>query len=741
MDRTLLEIFATEQTEHIERIRKALDVLKSVPAGAATSVFDELLRRAHTLKGASRAVGLELTEQLVHRLESVFVGWRAQNHSPSDDERLMVFRALDGIEDILAWALGTRSEPDAASLLSILDHQPVSDTQPAAIANPGSQSESEQQVPSAGSPSGEMITVSAGLLDEVIRSISQLVHVSHAGEGRVDSVSVHVDRVEQMVEDYARLRRNCGGYIRHHAGTEEFRPVQECFDYLDSRLWSLLLDARNARTAQNQYKRGLRVRVEEAHDAAWRARMTPAHTAFRVFGAMIRDLAAQEGKRVDYRVEGLDLQADREVLQALKDPVMHILRNSVSHGIELPEERLAAGKEEEGVISLQLRVRGERLLLSIQDDGRGLNLAALADRAVRQRLMSESSARIAPPDVLARLIFQPGMSTSSVVTSLSGRGMGLSAVEQRVSALHGDIRVRTWEGKGVRISISVPLTTSTQNVLLVREGVHVFALPVAFVERLLRFRPAEVRIIDGEESLAIDDRPVRITRLADLLGIPVAENEGETTNAASNPIFNAAVLTSGEEVIAVVVEEFLEEREALVKETRLGPAAAGWSAGAIALEDGSVAIMLNVGRLMQGDIASPDGRAKASFQAPQFEQKRNRILVVDDSVTTRAMERSLLEAHGYEVKVAVDGLEAWNAVRTDPPDLVISDVSMPRMDGFQLLSQMKQDRDTAKIPVILVTSLESREEQERGLSLGADAYIVKRKFDQRELLRIVRQIV
>jgi two-component system chemotaxis sensor kinase CheA len=735
MDRTLLEIFAAEQTEHVRQIRSLVDMLASQAPETSNSVFDELLRRAHTLKGAARAVGLEPTERLIHGLESLFAKWRTRTAAPDAEGRAIVSRVLDGVEDILGWALGTRSEPAAGSLLAALDAllpegSRVPAVPPAASGKQMPQpSEPETKPAPAAGTTTELVRVNTAVLDEVVRSASQLMHATYADEGASRRIARHAQVVEQTLEEYSVLRRSCSPYIRHNAGNPEFRPVVECFEYLDRQLRQVLTDARGAATAQEQYRRALRLRVEEVHENACRARMTPAGTVFGGFGAMVRDVASQESKQIDFRGEGLEIQADREVLQALKDPIMHILRNAVSHGIETPDERIAQGKPENGLIRLRIESRGDHLLLAVEDDGRGLDMRAVSRQAVHQGLMTEAAVNAASPDTLARLIFHPGMTTCTAVTRLSGRGMGLSSVAQTVTSLRGEVHVRHHAGHGLTIALSVPMSISTQHVLLVKEGSQIFGLPAAFVEGLCRFRPADVRVIDGAESIVVDQRPVPLVRLADLLEFAETRGNSETTEPAVHPIHQAVVLVFGGHRSAVVVEALLDERETLIKDSGLPKELAGWSAGAIALEDGSVAVMLSPGRLVQG--FEPGGPSpRTSFQAEPAEERKFRILVVDDSVTTRAMERSLLEAHGYEVRLAVDGVEAWSAIRDDPPDLVISDVSMPRMDGFQLLERMKSEQSSARIPVILVTSLESREEQERGLSLGADAYIVKRKFDQ-----------
>jgi two-component system chemotaxis sensor kinase CheA len=277
--------------------------------------------------------------------------------------------------------------------------------------------------------------------------------------------------------------------------------------------------------------------------------------------------------------------------------------------------------------------------------------------------------------------------------------------------------------------------------VLVGCGGHTFALPARNVERLCRVRMEEIEAADGGEAVRIGGQAVPLARLADLLEIPAPRADASSEAAGDNgrAALPAAVLLAGERRLGVIVDAFLDERETVVKELGLAPSAMGLATGGVPLEDGTVAVLLNVSAVFERFRSKRGAPGLKAAETPA--RKRSRVLVVDDSITTRSLERSILEAHGYEVRVAVDGVEALAKLRAEQSDLVIADVRMPRMDGFELLEHMKRDPELARIPVIVVTSLESREDQERGLSLGADAYIVKRKFDQRELLNTVRQIL
>ena len=425
------------------------------------------------------------------------------------------------------------------------------------------------------------------------------------------------------------------------------------------------------------------------------------------------------------------MQADRLVLQALKDPLMHALRNAVCHGIEPPDDRRRLGKDAVGRVSLGLEVHGNRLHVVVEDDGRGIDSRAVAAQAVRQRLLTEAEAAAAGPEELNRLVFRPGFSTASKITELAGRGMGLSVVHEAVTRLQGGVELIGLAG-GTRLRITVPLSVTAQRLLLVSSGGQSFAVPAHGVERLCRVRPNDVELVGGRPMLLLESEPTRLQPLTRLLGLADEEPRDPM------PV---VVVRSGPRRMAVSVGELLGVRDSLIKD--LGSPAYRddrW-AGGILLEDGSVCLVLNPASLF--DPARPAGVTVSAAAPPPrpAATKTRTILVVDDSLTTRTLEKSILEAHGYRVVLALDGMEALARMRDSLPDLVISDVQMPRLDGFGLLEQIKKDPRLARVPVIIVTSLEKREDQERGLALGADAYVVKRKFDHEELLHTVQQIL
>ncbi len=713
VDRSLLAIFAGEQAEHVASLRNLLG------SGDAELVAVELMRRMHTLKGAARAVGLEKTEKLTHQAEEVLSRVRQGTLEWGEPVQRALSDTLDAIEDVLAATIADREPPETAGIEERLAR--MAGLPDSVEGRPREAPPLEASPPAAALT--DLVRVNLNSLDDLIRDSSQLM-VDATVEADHARGEAHSERVDEVAKEWQRLRRAAGSAGRELSSHPQFHAIAECLAFADSRLAAIGREAHAIAMSSRNIARGLRERAERVYQSACRLRTTPAEAVLGGFGPMVRDLAQQEGKQIAFHAEGLETHADRLVLQGLRDPVIHVLRNAVSHGIETPEERTRAGKNIQGTIRLRLLSRGDRLALWIEDDGRGLDYEAIAREARIRGLADEE---------ITGVIFQPGFSTSKTVTDVSGRGMGLSIVQRSVDRLRGEVAVRPGREGGTLVALSVPLSISTQHVLLVETAGQIFGISAAFVESIISTQPSAIRIVNGRESVVSEAGPVGLARLSALLGLNPTPREDSTA-------IPCVILRLGERRAAIAVDHLVDEREAIIKDTNLPDSASGLTAGGIPMEDGSVAVMLNVNGLFERFGRNREAPAIAPPPAKR-QPPKNRILVVDDSLTTRSLEKSILEAHGYEVQLAVDGLEALERLRVDVPDLVISDVMMPRMNGFQLLEKIKGDEATKDLPVILVTSLESREEQQTGLTLGADAYIVKRKFDQRELLNVIRQIL
>jgi two-component system chemotaxis sensor kinase CheA len=697
-------------------------------------------REVHTLKGAARSVSLLEVEALCQALEAVL--------SRVTRGRLGITRpVLDLLHEGAGLASRLLSEgPAAANVRELVTRleQVVNEAGVEAVAPGvgGQGSEARDQAPS---PSPQPLTpalpadtirVATARLDMLLLQAEDLLAPKLAAGERVREARALAEALEAGVR---------GG------GLGQAREL----------LGQLIRDQRTIAGT-----------VEGLLEEMRRLRMMPASTILDLFPRMVRDLAREHGKEVEWTVEGAELEVDRKVLEVMKDPLIHLIRNAIDHGIELPEARAQAGKPSQGRLTVRIAaLEGNQIELCVEDDGAGIDLTRVRAAAVRARLLTAEVAEALPDDAALDLIFRSGVSTSPIITDVSGHGLGLAIVKERVEGLGGQIRVTTQVGSGTRVAMCLPATIATFYGLLVQAGGQPFLLPLEAVERAIRIAPEEVESVEGRDAIRWNGQALSLARLSDILGLAHGEQpsavcppslalplkgggkgggepDGRRQKAEDahpaiphppSPKFSCVIVAGGEERAAFIVEEILGNQEVLVKELRPPLIRVRNVAGAGLLGTGQVVLILRPTDLLNSIRQAPHPSAPPA--APRDEGRQRVILVVDDSITTRTMEKNLLEAAGYQVRVAVDGLEAWTVLKTEAVDLVVSDVDMPRLDGFELTARIRADKKLADLPVILVTVLDSREYKERGIEAGANAYIVKSSFDQSNLLEIIRRLI
>ncbi len=745
----LLEAFQIEYREHLEAIRGLLEELSQRPDGSGIAQLDETFRRAHSLKGAARAVDLPPVEQIAHRLETLFAKIRNGEIKLDGTVKGVIGRVLDTIEDWVAANSAALALPDTAVAMSELDAlleggQPVAARKPTvpppppppppvtpSEASPPPAEEIERPAPAR---ADETVRVRAVHLDRLLRSSNELVTETMI-QRQLTHQLVDIDRsLANFDKQWRRVRKTASSMIREVADHDRSSALDRQFEALEQSLRVLTRDARGNRRLQQKTGWTLRQLGGELQQEVRQVRMVPAESIFGGFRKMVRDLARDAGKKVEVQVAGLDVEADRMVLQGLKDPVMHLLRNALSHGVEQPEIRAMAGKSPHATVSLRFDVSDGRLVVLVEDDGKGVDYDAIRRKAVERGALSEAEASGLERQALLDLIFDPGFSTARVVDDLSGRGMGLSVVREAAAMMNGTVEVRRREPAGTCFRLSVPLSVSTQRLFLVECQGHVYALPTEGVDRLYRVKADDVGTVEGKSVVFLGGAQLPLLSLAHLLAL------GESAVTVTRNVVPLVVLKNGERRVAVAIDGFLSIREGLVKDIGVPGARGTMVAGGMLLEDGTIALVLNPFEIVETFRKSGSIRVLTTVEKP-VERRVPVILVVDDSLTTRTLEKSILEAHGYQVRLAFDGLEALTRLRAEHIDLIISDIQMPRLDGFGLLQAIKADAALKSLPVILVSSLEAREDRERGLALGADAYVVKRKFDQKELLETIGQFL
>ncbi|HEX6958817.1 MAG TPA: hybrid sensor histidine kinase/response regulator [Ferrovibrio sp.] len=724
----LLATFRTELQEHCGNLERGLLELEACDLERRQHVLESLFRTAHSLKGAARSVNVELVEHCCHWLEEVF-GAERRGTIHIDNARLeLCLKAADAIRDA---GLRLEREQDLSS-----GPLPVLLPQLAAMASDAKASPQRLEVPAArpkaaSEPAATDMAVRLlpAQLDALSQKSTNLVMVGRRPLAQLDRMADLIDRVRQR-----RLDRGLRGTADRPAapqsvaaGTTEAAPAG------GSRLRRDLIDL------EKDLQAIVRVLTEDLHDLGLAIseldgdvqsiRMSPFSEACERLPRVLRDLAAATGKKVELILRGEDVRVDRTILQRLRDPLLHMVRNAVSHGIESPEVRAAAGKPATGRITVSARLRGSTVEIMVGDDGAGLDFSK-----IREHARAQAIPEVADERGLAETIFLSGFSTASAVSRISGRGVGLDVVKSEVEAMRGVVAVETESGRGTRFILSLPLTLSTVRGLLVQAGNADFAIDTFLVSKILRLPAGAVLSAQGRSVLQLDGKVIPVASLADLLGLP-KQGVDRTGKLA------IVVLASAQGSAAIIVDGLNAERELVVQalDWRLQRSSA-ISAAAV-LPDGSIALLLNAAELIAAARASSAGRtALASYQEEAGETMR-RILVVDDSITTRTLEQNILEAAGYEVILASDGLEAWHLLQERAVDLIVSDIEMPRMDGFALTEAVRSSPRLSGIPIVLVTALASEDHRLRGMQAGADAYLVKSAFDQETLLDAVRQVL
>ena len=471
----------------------------------------------------------------------------------------------------------------------------------------------------------------------------------------------------------------------------------------------------------------------DIEDEVLGARLLPAALLLPPLERLVRDLSQQLGKRVRLRFSGADLELDRKIIDGLRDPLMHMVRNALDHGFETPALRIETSKPLEGTLLLQVTSDGATVKVCLSDDGAGIDTAAVQCRAVTKGLIDASQSLTEAR--IHELIFEPGFSTAATVTETSGRGVGMDVVRENVAQLGGHIAVHSSAGLGSSFTLRLPVQLATSRVLLVRLNAgQLVALPTRDLERTGRIRPAQITWVAGSSTVQFEGQALALASLGGLLGV-MAESVGEWLEYV---IVNA----SNGQRLACAVAALVGEQEVVVKRLSYPLQAAAHLSGAALLGSGELVPILNVAAMIERHQQGGAGQLLTQRQpTPSPQPKRRRILVVDDSVTTRTLERSILEAAGFETRTAMDGLQALELLRSFNAELVLSDVEMPHLDGFGLTQEIRRDPRTQHIPVILVTSLDRPEHKERGALAGADAYIVKSDFNQQTLLETIGRLL
>jgi two-component system chemotaxis sensor kinase CheA len=781
----LLAAFRVEAEEHIQAIAAGLLELEKAPEGHdKAQIVEAMYREAHSLKGAARSVNMDRVETICQSMESVFGELKAGRLHPSVQTFDTLHRATDAMSaelsqsgsadveglvreldghlktdqvGIASGKLVVKSQPRAASSRRKKTSQAKSDDEAKQGAHDHDNTlmHSQTSIESADpeltpkpqrSLQSNTVRIPVHKLDPLLRQVEEMVSVKLSSSQRVKDLASIMSLMGSWKQKWSSLTSNDRSVARILAGTDKVEVelgqthLSKLVDFLqwnESCLTTLEEKLRILKASTESDSRTHGQMVDDLLEDMMNVLMLPCSSLMEVFPKLVRDLARDAGKEVNLEIRGQDLEIDRRILEQMKDPLIHLVRNSIDHGIEMPEERERRGKPRQGTITVAFsQVSGNQVELVVMDDGGGIDVARVREAAAREGMLSEQDEpRPDGTDALS-LVFRSEVSTSPSVTSISGRGLGLAIVREKVETLGGNVSVATAAQRGTSFRILLPVTLSTFRGILVHAAGWPFIIPTSNVERVARIRKDVIKTVANRETKEVNGRTVPVARLSVALELP-RRQQGN----GQGDFIPVVILRSGENLVSFIVDSILQEQEVLVKGLGKQLSRVRNVAGATVLGSGELVPILNVQDLVSSAARKSFSETGPTIQLEELEDRSKHILVVEDSITSRMLLKNILESSGYYVTTTVDGADAWAALKTRDFDLVVSDIEMPRMDGFTLTANIRADEKLSDLPVVLVTSLGSREDRERGIDVGANAYIVKGSFDQNNLLETVERLI
>ena len=779
-DEELRNIYRTSSQEHLQNLEAGILNLEQNPA--QLEIIADLMREAHSLKGDSRVVGVTTMEAVTHALESVLGKIQSQELTLTSQLSDRLYNTLDGMQRLIAEAL--TGEPSNVNLdrLILAIKQPNSQ-QLKPLLQPDTANDESQSASLTHQPRKNTVSDATAISSTKDSSESSLVETS-------DEITIYPTRIEQPYKiDTVRVPTKALDKLVTQVGelivskTRTSHTVNEIQEI--SNLWKELKATgfRQSNSTSNSYRQeeSIEVRLEqkierlktlarensaklefvagELEEKIANLRQLPLSQVFQLFPRLVRDLAKEQNKQVQLVIEGGDTQVDKKILEEIKDPLMHLVRNAIDHGIEIPTERITAGKPAQATIKLIGYQAGNKIIIELADDGRGLNVDKIKNTAIKKGLHHPEELASMSVNQIHSLIFHPGFSTSNFVTEVSGRGVGMDVVKNNIEKLKGIIEIDSVPHQGCAFHLRLPTTLAKSDVLLVDIHGIVHAIPIDFVEANLQIDPQQIFPLEGRDAIRIDGKAVSVANLADLLRItnsPAYAAAADPKHLASN-LKSCVLMRVGEERFGLIVDRLLDIVDVAFKPQGSILRRVRNVAGATILGTGKVCMILDARDLLQSlkghnssllTGANPNLRilpqsnsAGISDSADLGSAGKYKILLTEDSVLVRTQEKRLLEAAGYEVVTAVDGLDGFNKLQNNYFDAVISDVEMPNLDGFSFAERIRQNDEYSELPIVLVTSLATDEDKRKGAEAGANAYIVKGQFSQNVLLDTLARLI
>lgn len=734
--------FVEEAKEHCSRLSDDLLILEKRPGDR--EVLNSLFRAAHTIKGSARMMKLTAISELAHWMEELLDSVRSEMVNLPPQSFGLLFKSTDALFSMLNETEAGK-EPQAApaelcealkNLASPFNTNSIPPADPkitdSQIDESSAQEESSfidgndykktdggigQQKKQAFNqgPGSDYLRVGASKLDELIRLMGEII--SDHNRFRMNLQAAHeAFGKASKVMDSAMILLEREGYE-----SISIRRMSENFDSARAAMYQAIQPVLDGVAMQHHL-------ISELQDSTLNLRMIPLSTVFDPLRRNVRDLAMDAEKDVDFIVSGGETELDRKIAERIGDSLVHMIRNALDHGIENPSERLAFGKPLKGTIKLSAFYDGGGVTIVLKDDGRGLDLEKIKAKALSKKLFDpEALARMSKAEI-HNLIFLPGFSTSVIITDISGRGVGMDVVRQNiVNELKGSITMDTQPGKGTSFFLHLPLNLAVFPLFMMKTSGTTVAVPATSIVEMHSIAKEDMIEILGKKAIRLREQVIPLESLSSILKLERKKDD------CSESVM--AVVRDGETKLAILVDEITGREDMVVKPLPEHLKNTKIVTGATIGQGDSVVNILHIPEVIR---LAGETRVETSSVV---EQSGSLILVVDDSVNTREIERGILEAHGYQVDTAEDGIEALEKTRETIYDLIVTDVEMPRMDGFSLTESLRADKSYARVPIIIVTSLEKESDRKRGITAGADAYIVKKAFDQSNLLDTIKSLI
>jgi two-component system chemotaxis sensor kinase CheA len=726
-DEELRKIFKDESAEHIQRLEECFLRLEKETTNRA--VLEEAFREAHSLKGAARMLGLTSVETTSHRLEDI-LGPAKKGTVPLTPEVFEhLYKVLDTIRSRVKEAvIGEPTGTEVPHMREQSINSGESDVERSGPRECSSESEALVTHPELRDFRLDTIRVETSKLDKLMSQTGELNVTRLRIAQRLADIKDVIMRWEDLLKKSAEFGMRNVELNKGASATQDLKsPIEEFGVHLNVVRKSISEDSSR-----------LDFIAAELEDLVGQIRLLPLSTVFNLFHRMARDLAKEKAKEVQLVITGEDTLADKRIIEEMKDPLMHMVRNAVDHGIELPEERERKGKPRIGTISLKAYQTPASVVLEVNDDGQGLDLKEIKRAALKRKMIPENELSAMSPSQVQALIFVSGISTSAFISDVSGRGVGLDVVRANVERLKGTIHVESSPDSGCSIRIELPLTLATSRVMLVAVHNRKYAVPVEHIQTTRLVSRKQIFTIEGRRTIAFDKLPVPVADLADLLELQET-NPAFKDQAPKAEGLPCIIIAIGDDKLGLLVHELIDEQDVVLKQYSGILKRVRNISGSTILGTGEVCMVLNLQDLIK---SVKKWKAHAATETTgEVTEVRKSVLVAEDSITVRTQLKRILEGAGYEVTVAVDGLDAYNKFIGRSFDALVSDIMMPNMTGLELTEKIRHTAKYKEVPVVLVTSLASDKDKQRGMEAGANAYITKPSFDQKVLLDTLRRLI